>query len=239
MFKFNKKLLYVAASGLALFLSGCDTQNNSKNSTSEAIAAYEQATAGDTADVSKESESDKRTKPNISGLWQNNSESDKLAEISAYVDSLFYFDVDEDYQDEAFYDGIMNGLNDPYSVYYTKEEYEELMEDSSGEYVGIGAVVTQAEDKTVSVVRPIPGSPAEEAGLLADDVFVEIDGVKIVDQELTQVVDMIRGVEGTTAHLKMYRKSVGNYMEFDVKRRVVENLTVCLLYTSPSPRYRG
>lgn len=226
MFKFNKKLLFVAASGLALYLSGCDTQNNLKNSTSEAIAAYEQATGGDTADVSKESEGDKRTKPNISGLWQNNSESDKLAEISAYVDSLFYFDVDEDYQDEAFYDGIMNGLNDPYSVYYTKEEYEELMEDSSGEYVGIGAVVTQAEDKTVSVVRPIPGSPAEEAGLLADDVFVEIDGVKIVDQELTQVVDMIRGVEGTTAHLKMYRKSVGNYMEFDVKRRVVENLTV-------------
>lgn len=223
MFKLNKKLSFVIAS--ALFITGCGLEK--PQTTSDTVNVTESLNANESKADKKDSDNDdKRQKPNISGLWQDNSESDKLAEISSYVDKMFYFDVDEDYQDEAFYDGIMNGLNDPYSVYYTKEEYDSLMEDSSGEYVGIGAVVTQAADKTVSVVRPIPGSPAEEAGLMADDVFVEIDGIKIVDQELSQVVDIIRGTEGTEAHLKMYRKSTGEYMEFDVPRRVVENLTV-------------
>ena len=120
----------------------------------------------------------------------------------------------------------MAGLDDPYSVYYTPDEYAELMEDTSGEYVGIGAVVTQNSDKLVSIVRPIPGSPAEEAGLMAEDIVTEVDGTEIIDQELSLVVDMIRGKEGSEAHIKIYRPSTKEYMEFDVERRVVENVSV-------------
>ncbi|MBQ9610103.1 MAG: S41 family peptidase [Lachnospiraceae bacterium] len=150
----------------------------------------------------------------------------KIDEINRYIDSYFYFDVDREKQEEALYDGIMEGLDDPYSVYYTKEEYEELMEEDSGEYVGVGAVVTQDEAMRVTVVRPIPNSPAEEAGLMPEDQIVEVDGTEITDQELTLVVDMIRGEEGTTAHIKVYRASKGDYLEFNIPRRVVENYSV-------------
>ena len=70
----------------------------------------------------------------------------KISEIEKYINNYFYFDTDYDTQEEALYDGIMGGLDDPYSVYYTKEEFEDLMEEDSGEYFGVGAVVTQGAD---------------------------------------------------------------------------------------------
>lgn len=162
----------------------------------------------------------------VTDIWDDESVENKINDINALIDQYYYFDVDRDKQEEALYDGIMAGLDDPYSVYYTPDEYAELMEDTSGEYVGIGAVVTQNSDKLVSIVRPIPGSPAEEAGLMAEDIVTEVDGTEIVDQELSLVVDMIRGKEGTSAHIKIYRPSAKEYMEFDVERRVVENVSV-------------
>ena len=70
----------------------------------------------------------------------------------------------------------MAGLNDPYSVYYTKDEYQKLMEDDGGVYYGIGATVSKNPDTNlVYVVKPLRGSPAEEVGLQKNDVFVEVD----------------------------------------------------------------
>lgn len=159
-------------------------------------------------------------------MWEDETVENKIAEINSLIDSYYYFDIDRDTQEEALYDGIMEGLDDPYSVYYTADEYADLMESTSGEYVGIGAVVTQNADMIVSIVRPIPGSPAYEAGLMAEDIIVEVDGTEIVDQDLNSVVDMIRGTEGTKAHIRIYRSGTGEYLEFDVERRVVENVTV-------------
>lgn len=150
----------------------------------------------------------------------------KVEEINEYIDTYFYFETDEEAQEEAIYDGIMAGLNDPYSVYYTAEEYADLMEENSGEYVGVGAVVTQGADKAVTIVRPIPGSPAEEVGLKAEDIVVQVGDVEILDQDLATVVDMIRGEEGTEVYIRIYRPSINDYVEFNVTRRVVENVTV-------------
>lgn len=161
-----------------------------------------------------------------SDILQDEAVTKKVDEINQYIDNYFYFEIDKDKQEEAYYDGIMAGLDDPYSVYYTKEEFADLQEDSSGEYVGIGAVVTQDAQMVVTIVRPIPGSPAEEVGLMADDIVVEVDGTDVADMELSLVVDMLRGVKDTTAHVKVYRPSINDYKEFDINRRVVENVSV-------------
>lgn len=160
-----------------------------------------------------------------SGIYDKEVE-DKVEEINSYIDAYYYFDIEEETQEEAIYDGIMAGLDDPYSVYYTAEEYADLQEETSGEYVGIGAVVTQGESKAVTIVRPIPGSPAEEVGLMAEDIVVQVGDVEIIDQDLQSVVDMIRGEEGTKIYIKIFRPSENEYMEFDVTRRKVENVTV-------------
>jgi len=167
----------------------------------------------------------KKTDSTDSSMYDKEVE-DKVEEINGYIDAYFYFETDESLQEEAIYDGILAGLDDPYSVYYTEEEFADLMEENSGEYVGVGAVVTQGADKSVTIVRPIPGSPAEEVGLMAEDVVVQVGDVEIIDQDLTTVVDMIRGEEGTEIYIKVYRPSINDYVEFIVIRRVVENVTV-------------
>lgn len=102
------------------------------------------------------------------------------------------------------------------------------MEDDGGVYYGIGATVSKNPDTNlVYVVKPLRGDPAEEVGLEKNDVFVEVDGTPITkDMELEEVVKLIRGKEGTVAHLKMYREGEDDYLEFDVTRRQVQNITV-------------
>lgn len=218
-------------SSMVTGLSGCDldiSRSVRKNTTEET-----EIEAADDKDTSSSSDSnkDKKEKKSIFSSKSDNFIEDKdIVEktdlINKYIDQLYYFEVDKDKQEEAYFDGIMAGLDDPYSVYYSQEDYSSLQEETSGEYVGIGAVVTQDADMVISVVRPIKGSPAEEAGIMAEDIIVEIDGEDVQGQDLNVVVKKIRGEEGSVAKVKVYRKSVSDYIEFDVKRRVVENYSV-------------
>ena len=93
-----------------------------------------------------------------SGSFSESSKSvkNKTEEIEGIIDKYFYFDQDDDKREESYYDGIMKGLDDPYSVYYTQEEYEKLMEEDSGEFEGIGATVSKDNEKgTIYIVKPI------------------------------------------------------------------------------------
>lgn len=217
----NKRVKKLYALLLAALLSvaciGCEQKTERKENTRAGAI-----------DVETESEGSQTTAEPVeaSELWEDDEVSKKVEEINELIDNYYYFDVDREKQEEALYDGIMAGLDDPYSVYYTKEEYEDMMEESSGEYVGIGAVVTKNEDMHVEVVRPIKNSPAMEAGLQAGDIIVQVDDMEITDQELTVVVDKIRGEEGTSAYLKIYREGEPDYLEFNIERRKVENFTV-------------
>ena len=83
------------------------------------------------------------------------------------------------------------------------------------------------ENGTIYVVSPIKNTPAEAAGLEADDIFVEIgDTALTTDMELEEVVKMIRGEEGTKVHIKVYRESLEDYVEFDVERQKIETISV-------------
>ncbi|MBR4514549.1 MAG: S41 family peptidase [Lachnospiraceae bacterium] len=159
-------------------------------------------------------------------ILQDKDVAKKVEEINGYIDDEFYFEVDREKQEEAIYDGILAGLDDPYSRYYNSEELAEVLEDTSGKYVGIGAYVTQYTDYSIYVVRPIRESPAAEAGLMPEDRIVEVDGEEIADQDLSLVVEKIRGQENTVAHIKVYRESIKDYIEFDITRREVENYSV-------------
>ena len=213
----KKLYFFVLSLILCAMCIGCELENGKKKNTrSDSIEVETDSTVPE-----------KDTEPvDASDLWKDKEVSDKVEEINELIDNYYYFDIDKDKQEEALYDGIMQGLDDPYSVYYTAEEYAELMEESSGEYVGVGAVVTTNEDMRVEIVRPIKDSPAAEAGLQAGDIIVQVDDMEVTDQELSVVVDKIRGEEGTVAYLKIYREGEPDYLEFNITRRKVENFTV-------------
>ncbi|MCR5389735.1 MAG: S41 family peptidase, partial [Lachnospiraceae bacterium] len=131
---------------------------------------------------------------------------------------------------EGMYRGIMEALNDPYAEYYNTEEWIEMQNDTEGIYFGIGAyLMKDLEYLYPRVTGIIDNTPAQEAGLKTDDIIVEVEGEEVYDMSLTDVVNRIRGEEGTKVHLKVIRgadTADREELEFDVERRKVETPTV-------------
>jgi carboxyl-terminal processing protease len=151
---------------------------------------------------------------------------DKLETIESLIDKNFYFEDDEQAKQDGIIKGYLEGLDDPYSVYYTQEEYASFMEDTEGEYVGVGVQVSQAADtKIITVVKVFDG-PAKEAGIQAEDIITEVNGEDISDQDIDTVVDKIKGEEGTEVTITVYRSSDGEDHEYTMPRQKVENPTV-------------
>ena len=152
----------------------------------------------------------------------------KMRYIQDIIDRYFLFEEDPEAVEDGIYTGLMYGLGDPYSVYYNEENYASLLEDTSGEYCGIGAMVQQ--DLTtgiMTVVKVFEGSPALEAGMLPGDVLYEVDGENVTGRELDLVVnENIRGEEGTQVTVTVLRGETAEEVELIMERRQVEVTTV-------------
>ncbi len=152
---------------------------------------------------------------------------DKLKRIRAVIDSRYLREdeIDEAALTEGMYKGYVNGLGDPYSIYYTEEESKELVQGISGEYSGIGAALLQnRETNAVTITNVYRDSPAEEAGLKEGDVLYQVDDHEITDEDLNQIVSWIKGEEGTEVKLHVIRDS--EEVELTAVRRVIEVQTV-------------
>lgn len=152
----------------------------------------------------------------------------KLKLLEQCADEYFLFDTPDaqDYQDNI-YKGFMEALDDPYSCYYTADEYKTLMESTSGSYEGIGVVVSQnVQTKVITVVRPFEGCPGAEAGMLPGDILVEVAGNDVSGIDVSTVVSWIKGEGGTTVDIRVYRESEEKYYDFTVERRAIEVPTV-------------
>ena len=147
----------------------------------------------------------------------------KIDELMSYIDLYYNDDCDEDDIRNAIYAGTLEGLGDPYSVYYTADEYKDMQISISGKYYGIGAALGQdAKTKEVTISKVYEGTPAEEAGLRDGDQIVKVNDTVSTSEELSDLVQKIRGEEGTTVHLKIYRASTKKTFEVDVERKNVE-----------------
>lgn len=148
---------------------------------------------------------------------------EKIDEIYSYMNVYYYEDFEKEDIYNAVYSGVVDSLGDPYSVYYTAEEYKDLMVSTSGVYYGIGAGVSQnVETMQVTITKVYRGTPSEEAGLLNGDILLYVEDIDATTMEVSELVKHIRGEEGTTVHLTIYRESTGETLEFDVERRNVE-----------------
>ncbi len=153
----------------------------------------------------------------------------KLESIEEVIDKYYYNeeDINTDEMIEGMYAGMVASLGDPYSVYYTAEEWEELMKDTEGIYYGIGAYVSLDEVTGYGKISGvIANTPAQEAGLRENDIIYEVDGESAYGLELSEIVARIKGEEGTTVHLTIYREGESDYLEIDVVRRKIESPTV-------------
>ncbi len=152
--------------------------------------------------------------------------SKKARVIGTYIDKYYLDEIDSQKMADSIYKGIFNGLGDDYAAYYTADEYKGITEKSSGTYCGIGAEVERTKEGDISIVKPIKGSPAEEAGIKAGDIIYAVDGEIIAGTDLTTAVSKIKGKAGTKVVLKVVRRGENDYLDIEIERRLVEENTV-------------
>ena len=117
--------------------------------------------------------------------------------------------------------GMLKTLNDPYTSFWTPKEYKDQMAETAGNFVGIGAKLDITRDKKVVIVEPIENSPAIKKGVLPGDIIVKVDNKPILGLTLEQVVQRIRGEEGTPVRLTLMRKGHDKFIELSIVRAVV------------------
>ena len=151
----------------------------------------------------------------------------KVSVLRKYIDEYFMEEVDTEKLADGLYKGLLSGLNDPYSSYYTEEEYKELLEDSSGTYCGIGAVVMQnPETGVIYIVQSFEGGSAYEEGITTGDMIYKVDGEEVTGEDLSEVVSKTKGKEGTTVEVEFYIAAEEKYRTVTLERRQIEVPTV-------------
>lgn len=147
----------------------------------------------------------------------------KIQLLETLIDETYLEDADEDALTESMYAGLIDGLGDPYSRYYTKEEYKSLTEETEGSYQGIGIVMQQNPDTgVITIVRCYEGAPGAEAGVLPGDILYKVDGEEVTGTELAEVAKKIRSEDTVSAKLTLARDGENDYIEVDVKKAQVE-----------------
>lgn len=150
---------------------------------------------------------------------------EKIDTLMQVIDYYYLYDYDEDEMIDAIYKAVMDSLGDPYSIYYTEEEYNSFLESSSGSYCGIGVVVQQnMQTGIVTAVRPYQNCPGYEAGIRPGDLILAVDGTEITGMDLNAAVALIRGEEGTSVTITLQRDE--EKFDVEVTRRQIDVETV-------------
>lgn len=128
--------------------------------------------------------------------------------------------IDDQKMVQGAISGILSTTNDPYTVYFTKQENDRFREDIGGEFSGIGIEIIQ-KNQLPTVVSPLSDSPAEKAGLKPGDIILEVDNEKTSDLGFDETINRIRGEEGTSITLKILREEIAEPLLISVVRQKI------------------
>ncbi len=150
----------------------------------------------------------------------------KLNYLENLIDTEYLDEKDESSLREGLYAGLLAGLKDPYSTYYTAEQYKELNTSNEGSYVGIGAVLQKDDAGGAKVVQLYEGGPGEQAGLKTGDVIKAVDGTDVTEKETSDIASMVRDSEKDSVMLTIQRENEEKTRDIKVEIRDVEIQTV-------------
>ena len=131
----------------------------------------------------------------------------KLNYLEELIDEEYLDEKDESSLREGLYAGLLAGLKDPYSTYYTAEQYKELNTSNEGSYVGIGAVLQKDDTGGAKIIQLYEGGPGEQAGLKKGDVIKAVDGADVTDKETSDIASMVRDSEKASVMLTIQREN--------------------------------
>ena len=207
----KKKLtLFIALVLTACMLSGCSylpTLLLSDMLSGETTGSTSTVVNGDTVTISREQ-------------YERYQQFDTLLELMDLVEYAYFEDYDVQDMLDGAANGLLLGLGDPYTFYYTPEEYAALWEDDEGEYAGVGIQIsTSYVTGLCTISRVFDNGPAREAGVLKGDILYKVEDLYVNSSTINDAVDIMRGTPGTTVHVVFLR---GNEeIEYDLVRATI------------------
>ena len=146
----------------------------------------------------------------------------ELKNFRRIIDKYYLGEVDDEKLKEGAIKGYIEGLNDPYTEYISKEDMKDYLEDTMGNFVGIGIyMVKDTKTDKIMVLSPIKNSPAEKAGVQPGDYIIKVNDITYTAEQMTEASNKIKGEEGSTVKLELLR---GNEtITYEIKR---ENIKV-------------
>ncbi len=205
----KKVALLLALLLMVCTLSGCgylptalwsDMMSSGKTSGSSAVVSAD----GETVTISKEE-------------YERYKQFDTLLELMDLVEYGYFEEYDVQDMLDGAANGLLLGLGDPYTFYYTPEEYAELWEEDEGEYAGVGIQIsTSYLTGLCTISRVFDNGPAREAGVQKGDILYKVEDLYVNSSTINDAVDIMRGTPGTTVHVVFLRGT--EEVEYDLVR---------------------
>ena len=153
-----------------------------------------------------------------------------LSQFRSELEKKYIGEINDEELIEGAVKGYVDALGDPYTTYYTKKEMKTIMEETNGNFVGIGVYMTKdLEKNAILIIKPIENSPAEKAGILPGDIITKVDDVEYTGDKLEEASNKIRGEEGTKVKLEIYRNGETKTFELTRTKVVVSHVTTKVL----------
>ncbi len=145
----------------------------------------------------------------------------KINSIRKVLEKDFLGEIEEEKLIDSAIKGYVEGLDDEYTEYYTKEEMEEFKTETKGNYVGIGIyMIKNTTDNNVVILAPIEGSPAESAGIKSGDIIKKVGDKECTAEDFEVISTYIKGKEGTRVKIQVQRGE--ETLDFEVERKNIE-----------------
>ena len=153
-----------------------------------------------------------------------------LSQFRSELEKKYIGEINDEELIEGAVKGYVDALGDPYTTYYTKKEMKTIMEETNGNFVGIGVYMTKdLEKNAILIIKPIENLPAEKAGILPGDLITKVDDVEYTGDKLEEASNKIRGEEGTKVKLEIYRNGETKTFELTRTKVVVSHVTTKVL----------
>ena len=149
----------------------------------------------------------------------------EIKQFENLIRQTYYKDTDNIDFVEGMKKGMVEQLGDPYSKYLNKEEFKRMMEDTAGNFVGIGVYIAPNKNGEIVVVSPIKETPAEKAGIKSGDIISTVDGQNYDAKTMNEAVKAMRGEKGKTVVVGIL-DSKRQYKEYKIVREDIKTETV-------------
>ena len=156
------------------------------------------------------------------GVLSDREHVEKLKYLEHLIQEEYLGEADQEALAEGLYTGLVYGLGDDYSRYYTAQEYQQENSSTTGSYVGIGIAMQKNEEGGVKIAECYEGGPGEQAGLKVGDIISAVNGTDIMEMDTSQVAELVRNSQKDQVVLTIHRMGVEEPLELKVEITDVE-----------------